>query len=790
MSPGPGGGARQRQRALLRGVVQGVGFRPFAHNLALRLGLTGMVANSAAGVELVVQGGAGAVDEFFARLLAEAPPLARIDEITRLDAPLAQGETAFVIADSRGGRRGALISPDVATCEACLAEMRDPTNRRHGYAFINCTHCGPRYSIIEDLPYDRPQTTMAGFAMCPDCLAEYHDPADRRFHAQPNACPVCGPRLWLADPAGRELAVADPLARAVRALAEGLIVAVKGLGGFHLAANAHDAGAVARLRAGKRRLAKPLALMVADLEAAHGLAWLDAEEARLLASRQRPIVLVRVREGVDLAPGIAPGLKRVGLMLPYTPLHHLIMDRAQSQHGLRALVMTSGNPSDEPICQDAAQAVARLGAGAASGPLCQLMLLHDRPIHLRVDDSVTMVAGGQARLLRRARGYAPMPLLLVEALAPADCPPILAVGAQLKNTICLLRGRQAFVSQHIGELASPEALDFFAATAEHLAAILDAPPAIVARDKHPDYQSSRWADELGLPVCAVQHHHAHAVAVMAEHGLSGPVLALCLDGAGLGDDGTIWGGEMLLGDLADFQRLGRLRPFALAGGDTAARQPWRIGLALLLASLGRLATVALPLELIARHGQRLALIEAMIARGLNAPESSGLGRLFDGVAAICGLCDEVLYEGQAAMELEQAMDGQPSAEAGYAFALTRREGLWELDWRPMIRALAADAAAGAGPALLAGRFHAGLVRALAAWALAGAGEHGLGAVVLGGGCLANGFLLTGLTALLERAGLRVYTPSAMPAGDGGLCLGQAVVAAARWRLGLVEVGAP
>lgn len=773
------GGTCQRRTAFVRGVVQGVGFRPFVYNLARALGLTGWVTNSASGVELSVQGTHAALDEFFARLKREAPPLARIEAVKAIPAEQEPGETDFTIRASTGGAKTTLISPDVAVCEACLAEMRDPGDRRHGYPFINCTHCGPRYTIITDLPYDRPNTTMAEFELCPQCRAEYEDPADRRFHAQPIACPVCGPRVWLSDASGAEIDCADPLAEAANALRQGKIVAIKGLGGFHLAADALNHQAVERLRRSKRREAKPFAVMVPDLQAALRFGYLDDAEEAALASRERPIVLCDAEKNSGLAPAVHPGTGTVGLMLPYTPLHYLLMDQ-----GFEALVMTSGNLSDEPICIDNREAAARIGADGPLGAVCDLMLLHDRPIHLRADDSVVKVAGNALRLVRRSRGYAPSPVFLAPALAPEGCPPILAVGAHLKNTLCLLRGKEAFISQHVGDLDDVETLRFFEQTVDHLSMVLDSRPEIIAADQHPDYLSTRWAWDHDLPITLVQHHHAHAAAVMAEHGLDGPVLALCLDGVGLGQDATAWGGELLLARLESYQRLGRLRPFCLPGGDQAVRQPWRTGLSLLIETFGPEKTAELNLPLVHQYADKLPLVAGMIQRNINAPRTSSLGRLFDGVSAICGVCYEAHYEGQAAIEFDQAVKGKPGSE--YVFFTEDCDGLVELDWRPMVAALVADFLLNASLDDIAGRMHKGLVAALGQWTFQAAEKAGVKDVVLGGGCLNNKYLLANLPPLLEGRRLRVFTPAKVPAGDGGLSLGQAVVAAARWRLGSID----
>jgi hydrogenase maturation protein HypF len=773
-----------RVRGQVQGVVQGVGFRPFVYNLARNLNLTGMVTNTAAGVELIVQGPGREVGEFFRRLVDEAPPLAIIDSLNWDDEAPVNDEEDFVILESRAGTRRTLISPDVAVCEECLAEMRDPADRRYGYPFINCTHCGPRYTIIQDLPYDRPLTTMKAFTMCPACQAEYDDPGDRRFHAQPNACPVCGPRLWLADAEGQEIACPDPIKETADALRSGEVLAIKGLGGFHLAADACNEEAVARLRSRKHREEKPLALMVPTLEAARELVTLDPVSEAALISRERPIVLCPQKPGSGVAPSVNPRNRMLGVMLPYTPLHHLLMDQ-----GFKALVMTSGNVSDEPICLDNDEAVCRIGGTAPRGAIADKLLLHNRDIYLRSDDSVVRVVDGRLHYLRRSRGYVPVPLKLKEGLVPPDCPPVLATGAHLKNTLCLLRGREAFVSQHVGDLENLETLEFFELTAAHLERILEARPGLIVCDLHPDYLSTRWALETakkrGLPLVRVQHHHAHAVALMAEHGLKGPVLGLSLDGTGFGPDGTVWGGELLKAEHHDYQRLGHILRFHLPGGEAAVKEPWRVALGILLDLYGEDAA-NLDLELVRIYGEHLPLLGRMKETGLNTPLTSSLGRLFDAAAALCGLRFSVAYEGQAAIELEQAMEA-PLTE-GYEFAMTEESGRLILDWRNALRALVNDVSAGSDPAQVSARFHAGLIQGLADWALAGADAVGLGQVCLGGGCMLNAALLSNLPRLLEASGLEVYTPEALPAGDGGLSLGQALAGAAAWERDMIGDG--
>ncbi len=773
-----------RVRGQVEGVVQGVGFRPFVYNLALALNLTGMVTNTAAGVELVVQGPGREVAEFFRRLVSDPPPLAKIDALNWEDEEPVVEEQGFVILQSKAGTRRTLISPDVAVCDDCLTEMRDPSDRRYGYAFINCTHCGPRYTIIQDLPYDRPFTTMKAFTMCSACQAEYDDPSNRRFHAQPNACPVCGPRLWLTDAAGREIACDDPIKETADALRAGEVVAIKGLGGFHLAADACNEEAVSRLRSRKHREEKPLALMVPSLEAAQALVNLDPVSQAALVSRERPIVLCPQKPKSGVAPSVNPRNRLLGVMLPYTPLHHLLMDK-----GFKALVMTSGNVSDEPICLENDEALCRIGGAAPRGAITDKLLLHNRDIYLRSDDSEEAVEDGRMHYLRRSRGFVPVPLKLKEGLVPPDCPPVLATGAHLKNTLCLLRGREAFVSQHVGDLENLETLEFFELTARHLERILEARPGLIACDLHPDYLSTRWAMEAarkrGLPLVRVQHHHAHAVALMAEHGLMGPVLALSLDGTGFGPDGTVWGGELLKAETQDYRRLGHLRHFGLPGGEAAVKEPWRVALGILLDLYGDDAA-SLDLEVVRIYGEHLDLLGRMKQTGLNTPLTSSLGRLFDAAAALCGLRFSVAYEGQAAIELEQAMAAR--SQEGYEFTVAEERGLLILDWGAALWTLVNDIVAGVEPAIVSARFHAGLINGLAAWAQAGAEAGGLRQVCLGGGCMLNAELLTRLPGILKSRGLEVYAPEALPAGDGGLCLGQALAGAAAWGSGLIIDG--
>jgi hydrogenase maturation protein HypF len=754
-----------RRRFEVTGIVQGVGFRPFVYRLATGLSLGGHVFNHAAGVTIEIEGDAAAVDDFAGRLRAEAPPLSRIDEVRAVDLPAAD-ERGFRIAPSEAHARArTLISPDVAVCEDCQRELRDPADRRHGYPFINCVNCGPRYTIIADLPYDRPKTTMRAFTMCPACQAEYDDPRTRRFHAQPNACAACGPRLALEDAAGRPLPAADPVAAAVARLRAGQIVAVKGLGGFHLAADATRSEVVAELRRRKHRDEKPFAVMVRDLEAALAFAEVDEVEARVLASVERPIVLLRRRAGGPVCAEVAPGNRRVGVMLPYTPLHHLLLAPGTGVGG--PLVMTSANPSDEPIVRDNDEARARLGA------IADAFLVHDRDILVRADDSVVHVAAGAPRLLRRSRGFVPIPVKL-----PRGGPPILAVGGELKNTICLTRGAKAFLSQHIGDLENAPTAAFLEETITHLERVLDLRPEVVVHDLHPDYHATRYAlGRTDLRRLAVQHHHAHVLACLAEHGRVAPCIGLALDGTGYGLDGTIWGGEVLLVDGTAAQRAAHFRALPLPGGERAIREPWRMALGLLHAAgaADRLERL-LPRWPHAEARTAFALRD-LLAREHPFPRSSGLGRLFDAVAALVGLRDQASFEGQAAMALEQVAAWDPAVPPYPLDLVPGAAGApLVLDPAATTHALLADLEAGAAPARAAARFHATIVTTLVEVTRRVRAASGVRLVALGGGVFQNRILLEATTARLAADGFEVLAPALVPANDGGLALGQATFA--------------
>ena len=755
---------RVRRRVRVEGTVQGVGFRPYVYRLAGEHALAGWVLNDERGVLLEVEGEHGEVARFLERLSVETPPLATVERAVAEElAP--RGEAGFQIVDSdRRGPPEALVSPDSATCSDCLRELFDPGDRRHRYPFINCTNCGPRLTIVCAVPYDRPLTTMAGFAMCAACQAEYDDPTDRRFHAQPNACVDCGPVLRLqgaADPSAGD----DPLAAAVAAVDDGLIVAIKSLGGYHLACRADHEAAVAALRSRKRREDKPFALMAADLDQARALVELDAAAEALLLEPRRPILIARRRPGAGVAPSVAPASADLGVMLPYTPLHHLLMHDAG-----RPLVMTSGNVSDEPIAYQDDEAVLRLR------DIADLFLVHDRPIHVRTDDSVLRSAGpGRAPvLLRRARGFVPDSIdLPLEA-----CRPLLACGAELKSTFCLAKGRRAWVSHHIGDLENWETLRSFREGIDHFERLFAVEPEVVVHDLHPDYLSTKDALEReGVEHIEVQHHHAHLAACLAEHGEHGPAVGAIFDGTGYGEDGTVWGGELLTGDLNGFERAGLLWPVPLPGGGQAIREPWRMACSWLVAVAGEEPELELPPALSGEvDPARWREVVALARSGTASPLTSSIGRLFDAVAALCGLRARVNYEGQAAAELEAVADH--SVRDAYPLPLLSEEPLL-LDARETIRAVADDVQAGATPALVSARFHRGLADATSLACQRVAEREGLDRVVLSGGVFQNRLLMEATAERLTAAGLRLLVPERLPPNDGGISYGQAAVAAAR-----------
>jgi hydrogenase maturation protein HypF len=774
-------------RLTVEGVVQGVGFRPFVWRLATRLGLAGQVANVSGRVVVDAAGPATALAELQHRLVTDAPPHARIDAVVATAGPAAGTPLPhpFVVAESsRDGAAVRHFPPDLATCPACLAEVLDPADRRHGYAFTNCTDCGPRATIIDDLPYDRAATTMADFPLCEACAAEYADPADRRFHAEPVACPQCGPRLRFDLP-GEDVApaAADPLAAAVAALLAGRVVAVKGLGGYHLACDATDERAVASLRVRKRRWAKPFAVMVADLDAARALAQVGVEEAGLLTSAARPIVLLAARPEAAhaLAPSVALGARETGLVLPYTPLHHLLLAAVGSP-----LVMTSANLADEPLVTDDADARARL-AGIADA-----FLAHDRRIRARYDDSVVRVVGGRTAMLRRGRGYAPAAV----ALPVPAARPILAVGAELKHTFTLARGGSAHVAPHNGDLEDLATHDAFTAGLEHLSRLLAVEPEVVAHDLHPEYLSTKLARVRFAPGqrVAVQHHHAHVASCAAEHGIAGPFLGVAYDGLGMGDDGTFWGGEVLLADLRGYRRLARFGRAPMPGGALAVRRPVRMALGYLLGAeevpgrtsgrtSGMPAGVGLDPQAWRDWAERvdpreLTVVATQVRRGLNAPVASSAGRLFDAAAALLGLRDVAEYEAQAAVDLERAA-GDLAADA-LPYRLERVDDLLVYDSRPTLAALLVDPSPGpAGTARLAAALHETVAEVTAELLAEARRTTGVGTVCLSGGVLQNRRLAGDLLGRLGREGFEVFTNEQVPCNDGGISYGQAAIAAAR-----------
>ncbi|MDG3005439.1 carbamoyltransferase HypF [Paludisphaera mucosa] len=744
-----------RYSVQVRGVVQGVGFRPFVHGLAGRLGLTGSVRNSASDVLIDVEGDDRSLGRFFRRLSTDSPPLSRIDEIRReATTPRRDGVGTFVIeASERGGGDAMEFPPDVATCMDCLAELFDPDDRRHLHPFINCTSCGPRWTVIEAAPYDRASTTMARFAMCSACRAEYDDPRDRRFHAQPNCCPGCGPRLrWEGEGAGS----GDPLDDAVAAFLAGRIGAVKGVGGYHLACDARARSAVEELRRRKMRDEKPMAILVADLDAASLWCEVSSDEAALLASPGRPIVLLRRRRDDDLAYGVAAGAPTLGVMLPYTPLHHLLIRGM----GGSPLVLTSGNLADEPIAFDDEDARRRLTG------IADFILSHDRPIAVRCDDSVSRIVAGGEVLLRRSRGHVPGSVRL-----PHDCPvPILALGGQQKAVFALAKGRRAVLSHHLGGLDDFASYRSFEAAVGHFERLFEIEPELMVRDLHPDYASNLYADRRGLPTLAVQHHHAHVASCMAENGLDGPVLGVAFDGSGLGPDGAIWGGEFLESTYEGFRRAAHLRYVPMPGGSRAIREPWRMALAHLEDAGEGPGLISSRVEL-----EERGIVAAMLERRINSPLTSSAGRLFDAVAALAGLRQRVRHEGQAAMELEWA-SAELTVDDFYPFEVVGDSPL-TIDTRPLISAVASDVRRDVEPGRIGRRFHTTMVEMIAEVCGRIRANRGLEVVALSGGVFMNSLLLDETIGRLEREGFVVHRHRRVPPNDGGLCLGQLAIAA-------------
>ena len=803
----------------IEGTVQGVGFRPFVYRLARRFKIGGSITNTGQGVVIKAEAVAVDLDRFLQALTEETPPLARITAITHRKLPAVTDRKTFTIDASTGDcATHAIIPADIALCDDCLQELLDPTDRRYRYPFINCTNCGPRFTIVSSIPYDRRHTSMHSFPLCGSCQAEYDDPDNRRFHAQPNACPHCGPQISWHAANSKKPGVHDPQAihgpvsltpgvdnerpviETIRALREGFIVAIRGMGGFHLVVNGGSEAAVTRLRQRKNRRSKPLAVMVPDLEAAGLICHLSPVASQTLTSPAHPIVLLPIKATASLAASLAPGLKELGVMLPYTPLHHLLFATPGCP---QALVMTSGNRNGEPLCTGNAEALSRLG------DIADFFLLHNREIVTRIDDSVVRIMQGSPRVLRRARGYVPNPIPLTQAL-----PPLLVCGSGLKNTFCLVRDDMAFISQHIGDLFNLESLAFFKESIYHLQNMVQIQPQVIICDLHPDYLSSRYGQELGqsldLPVITVQHHHAHAVAVMAEHGLQDPVLAIILDGTGLGPDGTIWGGEILEVDLTHFTRRGHLAPLPLPGGDIAAEQPWRMGLAALYHAFGEagLQPSHLPAALLEIAEEKRSAVLAMMQSGFNSPLTSSCGRLFDAVAALLGIRLDSDFEGQAAMEVEamalqwqgtekkeervQAMNGPvspaPVMEQARPEEPEEDNGLFIIDSGPFIRRMLRDLQAGKLIPELAMGFHCWLIESFAITINRLAATSGIRTVVLSGGCLQNRIIMEGLFQALEQDSFQVFTGQEVPVNDGGISLGQAVIGGLRYVSGNTHAG--
>ncbi len=768
--------SRQRVEILVRGTVQGVGFRPFIYNLASRFEISGTVSNTSDGVVITAAAQGDRLQLFLEAIHSQAPPLARITSIESRSVPIStEGNVgSFTILPSVAGiSANTAIPPDIALCNDCLNELLDPGDRRFHYPFINCTNCGPRFTIVETIPYDRPLTSMKVFPMCAACTKEYHDPANRRFHAQPNACPECGPNVSLHDREGNPLQTDFPLAQTASSLKNGLILAIRGMGGFHLSVNACSSQAVSLLRLRKGRPDKPLAIMVANVEAVKKFCFLDLTAEKLLTSPEHPIVLLKKLKQTRLAENLSPGIEEIGVMLPYTPLHHLLFQQADCPE---ALIMTSGNISGMPICTANDQALSQLH------PIADQFLLHNREIVTRVDDSVIKIIADRPVVLRRARGYAPAPLQVAWKL-----PRILACGPGLKNTFSLGRDQSVFPSQHIGDLDNLASYEFYLESIKHLQQVLQLEPEAVACDLHPDYMSSRYAAQLKLPLYKIQHHHAHAVAVMAEHGIEEPVLAVILDGTGLGDDGTIWGGEILKAELTSYERLGRLSHLRLPGGDAAAVEPWRMGLAALYETFGPegINPDLLPETLGQLDMGNLAVISSMLFGNFNSPLSSSCGRLFDAIASLLGLRQRISFEGQAAMELEAlakrartsswAEDILPNSHSTISQSLRQNDGKWEICSAEFVKRVVDGMSRGEATSSIALQFHTMLISSITRLIENLSLQTGISKVVLSGGCMQNSLLMEGLLHTLQSNQLTVFTGKSLPVNDGAISFGQTII---------------
>lgn len=752
------GAERRRRRFLLKGVVQGVGFRPFVYGLAQKNNLQGWVNNSSAGVFIEVEGKMEAVEDFTREVSHQAPPRARIESLKFEDlTPV--GFRSFEIRESvEEAGKYQLISPDIATCEPCQQEVFNPQDRRYRYPFTNCTNCGPRFTIIQDIPYDRPKTTMAQFRMCPECQHEYDDPTNRRFHAQPNACSHCGPKVELCDEQGKPLGVDDPISSAIALLREGKILAIKGLGGFLLACNAQNPLVLERLRQRKRRPHKPFAVMLPHLPAVQKHCWVNEGEEKLLLAPESPIVLLHWKESSPISRLVAPGQKYLGVMLPYTPLHHLLL----RESGL-VLIMTSGNLSEEPIAKDNEEAFSRLQG------IADAFLIHDRDIYIQYDDSVTAVVSGENTILRRARGYAPFPIRL-----PFSLKPILACGAELKNTFCLTRDQYAFLSQHIGDMENLETLNHFQRTIGIYQKLFSIQPEMVAYDLHPEYLSTKYALQLTGKKIGVQHHFAHMASCLAENGVEGPAIGLTFDGLGYGTDGNLWGGEFLLGNFRFFERKAHFEYIPMPGGAAAIQHPWRMALSYVYTLLGKEEFMKHQPLFALPQGEKVRIILQQIDQKFNAPLTSSCGRLFDGVSALLGLCPSVSYEGQAAMELERIAN--PEEDGAYDFFTEEEEGKEIIRLRPIIAGVLKDLGKGIEPSVIAAKFHNTLVNIGVAICQKIGDRGGPKKVVLSGGVFQNRLLTERMRSAMEKSGLEVLTHRLVPCNDGGLALGQAVIA--------------
>ena len=741
----------------IKGIVQGVGFRPFVFSLAKKHNLSGWVLNNSQGVEIEIEGSENNSKEFIALLQASAPPLSRIQSVHVQEIPVT-GDALFMILESKElPDRLPLISPDTDVCEDCLRELFDPADRRYRYPFINCTNCGPRFTIIKDIPYDRHRTTMQPFTMCPECALEYNNPHDRRFHAQPVGCWQCGPRLMLLDGDGNEIPAADPIQKTVELLLDGSIVAIKGLGGFHLAVDATSNASVLRLRERKLREEKPFAIMVRDIEKARQLCFISAEEEDILLSRLKPILLLRKNPNNLIAESVAPRNRFLGIMLPYTPVHHLILDS-----GFQALVMTSANITEEPLAKGNDEALERLHG------IADYFLLHNRDIHIRADDSILRTMAGKLSIQRRSRGLVPFAIPLVEKGTE-----VLACGGELKNTLCLTKGANAFLSQYIGTMDNAETLRIFLESVDHLQKILQVKPDVIAHDLHPDYRATRYAlEQQNIKLIGVQHHFAHVVSCIAEHSLTGPAIGVAFDGTGYGDDGLIWGSEFFTFDYAHYVRKAHFSYIPMPGGDAAAKEPYRMAISYLYQTY-KDAVFSLDLPVVNRYRARLGTLVAMMERRINSPLTSSCGRLFDAVAALTDLRYVMTFEGQAPMELEMAMSGEH--EDCYHYQI--KDGICAaISFESMVREIVDDIGNNVGLDIISSRFHNTIMCVIVDMCERIRAQDGLDIVALSGGVFQNLYLLTRTVAALQRKGFRVLTHEQVPTNDGGIALGQAVVA--------------